>query len=55
MDVLASLVGQELAGFRLTQKLGEGGMAAVFRGENVVNAKIVRAIKVVKPDLAARQ
>jgi serine/threonine protein kinase/formylglycine-generating enzyme required for sulfatase activity len=50
---LGSLVGQELAGFRLTALLGEGGMAVVFRGENTLDASITRAIKVVRPELSA--
>lgn len=49
------LLGTELAGFRLTDALGEGGMAAVFRGENLLNPRIVRAIKVVRPELASRE
>jgi serine/threonine-protein kinase len=49
------LLHQEVAGFRLVQSLGEGGMAAVFKGENVMNPAIVRAIKIVRPELAARQ
>ena len=32
--------------------LGQGGMAAVFRGENLLDSAIVRAIKVVHPWLA---
>jgi serine/threonine-protein kinase len=50
---LAALIGQELAGFRLTAKLGEGGMAVVFRGQNILDETIARAIKVVRPELTA--
>jgi formylglycine-generating enzyme required for sulfatase activity/tRNA A-37 threonylcarbamoyl transferase component Bud32 len=50
---LASLVGQEVGGFHLVSLVGEGGMAAVFRGENVLDRRIVRAIKVIRPELAA--
>lgn len=53
MESLAHLVGKELFGYRLTQLLGEGGMAAVFRGENLLDPSILRAIKVVKPQLVA--
>jgi serine/threonine-protein kinase len=53
-DELRSLLDRELAGFRLTSMLGEGGMAAVFRGENALNPAIVRAMKVVRPELANR-
>jgi eukaryotic-like serine/threonine-protein kinase len=51
---LTPLVGRELVGFRLTRLLGEGGMAAVFHGENLLNPRIVRALKVVRPELAGR-
>ena len=50
---LSTLVGQELAGFKLTRLVGEGGMAAVFCGENLLDSSIRRAIKVVQPALAA--
>ena len=53
MSKLSSLVGQKLAGFKLTGMLGEGGMAAVFRGENLLDRSIMRAIKVVQPVLAS--
>jgi len=48
-------VEDELVGFRLTARLGEGGMAIVFRGENVLDRTIVRAIKIVRPELASRR
>ncbi len=51
---LRNLVGQDIGGFNLTAFLGEGGMAVVFRAENVLNASIVRAIKIVKPEHSAR-
>jgi eukaryotic-like serine/threonine-protein kinase len=50
-----SLRGAEVAGYRLTELLGTGGMAGVFRGENTLNPGIVRAIKVVRPELATRR
>ena len=53
MSKLSPLVGQKLAGFELTGMLGQGGMAAVFRGENLIDRSILRAIKVVQPILAA--
>ncbi len=53
MSKLSPLVGQKLAGFKLTSLLGEGGMAAVFRGENLIDRSILRAIKVVQPALAS--
>jgi serine/threonine protein kinase len=53
MDMNA-LIGRDVAGFRLTHRLGEGGMAMVFRGENVLDPSIVRAIKIVHPHLSAQ-
>ena len=50
---LSALVGQKIAGFQLTEMIGEGGMAAVFRGENLIDRTILRAIKVVQPVLAS--
>lgn len=49
------LLGLTLHTFRLTQLLGEGGMATVYRGENILNPRIIRAIKVVHTDLAQRE
>ena len=51
---LKDLVGTELAGFSLTSLIGHGGMATVFRGESTIDKTILRAIKVVKPELASR-
>lgn len=50
-DALDGIVGSELVGFRITAQLGRGGMAAVFRGENTLDPSIVRALKVVHPEL----
>lgn len=50
---LDSLLGQEVAGFSLTAQIGEGGMARVFKGENTLNPRIRRALKVVRPELSA--
>ncbi len=52
---LDGLIGRELAGYLLTAKLGEGGMAVVFRGENVLDRSIVRAVKVVHPHLSSQE
>ncbi|MBI2897958.1 MAG: protein kinase [Deltaproteobacteria bacterium] len=52
---LAALVGHELAGFRVTDLLGAGAMAVVFRAENLLNPAIVRALKVVRPALGGRR
>ena len=42
-----------LGRYRLLQKLGQGGMGAVYRGEDPVDGSMV-AIKVMRPDLAAK-
>jgi len=55
MDNLEQLVGRELVGFNLVRLLGEGGMAAVFLGENALDPTITRAIKVVRPELSGRK
>ena len=49
---LEHLLGRTLAGFYLTHLLGSGGMAVVFRGENAINRKLVRSIKIVRPEFA---
>jgi serine/threonine protein kinase len=54
-DELDGIVGYELVGFRLTALLGRGGMAAVFRGENTLDPSIVRALKVVHPELTRQR
>ncbi len=47
------LVGREIAGrYRVTAKLGEGGMGAVYRGEQISLKRAV-AIKVLRPELSA--
>ena len=51
MEKLSKLVGRELAGFKLVELIEEGGMATVFRGVNLLDASICRAIKVVHPQL----
>ncbi|MEZ4403276.1 MAG: serine/threonine-protein kinase [Kofleriaceae bacterium] len=49
----ADLVGREIAGrYRVTAKLGEGGMGAVYRGEQISLKRQV-AIKVLRPELSA--
>lgn len=49
----AELTGKEIAGFRVTSLLGAGAMATVYRGENVMDAAIGRALKVIHPELSA--
>jgi len=47
------LVGREIAGrYRVVSKLGEGGMGAVYRGEQISLKRKV-AIKVLRPELSA--
>ena len=49
----ADLVGREIAGrYRVIAKLGEGGMGAVYRGEQISLKRKV-AIKVLRPELSA--
>ncbi len=49
------LVGKEIAGrYRIVAKLGEGGMGAVYRGEQISLKRAV-AVKVLKPELGANQ
>ncbi|HEX5060474.1 MAG TPA: protein kinase [Kofleriaceae bacterium] len=49
------LVGREIAGrYRIVKKLGEGGMGAVYRGEQLSLKRAV-AVKVLKPELGANQ
>src|SRR4029077_15415178 len=49
------LVGREIAGrYRILKKLGEGGMGAVYRGEQISLKRQV-AVKVLRPELSANQ
>ena len=49
----ADLVGREIGGrYRVVAKLGEGGMGAVYRGEQISLKRKV-AIKVLRPELSA--
>ena len=50
-----NLIGTEIAGgYRILQKLGEGGMGAVYRGEQIALKRTV-AIKVLRPELSANE
>ena len=52
-DVGKEWVGREIAGrYRIKSKLGEGGMGAVYRGEQISLKRAV-AIKVLRPELSA--
>jgi serine/threonine protein kinase len=49
------LIGREIAGrYRIVKKLGEGGMGAVYRGEQMSLKRAV-AVKLLKPELGANQ
>src|SRR5580704_8646374 len=51
----ADLIGHEIAGrIRIFSKLGEGGMGAVYRGEQLSLKRTV-AVKVLRPELSANQ
>lgn len=54
MQDLSKLVGMEIAGYRLERMLGEGGMACVFEGVNVLTPTIRRAVKIMKPEWSQR-
>ena len=48
---LEALVGRDLGGYRLTEVIGRGSSAVIFRAQNVVQPQIERALKVVHPDV----
>jgi eukaryotic-like serine/threonine-protein kinase len=53
--LLSALIGREIAGrFRILAKLGEGGMGAVYRAEQISLKRAV-AVKVLRPELSQNQ
>jgi serine/threonine protein kinase len=51
----SALIGREIAGrFRILAKLGEGGMGAVYRGEQMSLKRAV-AVKLLKPELSQNE
>ena len=49
------MIGREIAGrFRILAKIGEGGMGAVYRGEQI-SLKRACAVKVLRPELSVNQ
>ena len=55
MNLKFELIGKEINGFRVTDCIGEGGMALIFRAENCVDPTIVRALKIVRPEFMERE
>src|SRR5205085_10823789 len=47
------MIGQVVGNYKIEQKLGEGGMGAVFRGVDMMLEREV-AIKVLRPELSAQ-
>jgi serine/threonine protein kinase len=55
MGSAPDLAGKEIAGrYRIIKKLGEGGMGAVYRGEQISLKRAV-AVKLLKPELGSHQ
>src|SRR5262249_58844289 len=53
--IASALIGREIAGrFRILAKLGEGGMGAVYRGEQISLKRAV-AVKVLRPEVSQNQ
>src|SRR5207248_1366434 len=50
---LASRIPEQLGGYRVLHKLGEGGMGAVYVAEDTLLKRRI-ALKVMRPEIAAR-
>jgi serine/threonine-protein kinase len=48
---MSELIGKQLRKYRLLEKIGQGGMASVYKAQDLTNEKIV-AVKVLAPQLA---
>jgi serine/threonine-protein kinase len=46
--------GLVLAGFRLVEQLGSDGLGELFRAQNVHAPRLLRSIRVIRPELAAQ-
>jgi serine/threonine-protein kinase len=52
--VPAGLSGQQIAGFQLEQEIGHGGMAVVYRAQDLALGRVV-AVKLLAPELARNE
>jgi tRNA A-37 threonylcarbamoyl transferase component Bud32 len=48
---MSELIGKKLGNYKILEKIGQGGMASVYRGQDLTNENIV-AVKVLAPQLA---
>ncbi|MDR0982999.1 MAG: protein kinase [Culturomica sp.] len=46
------MIGEIINGYKITEKIGEGGMATVYKGVHINSTQFAKAFKVVRPDRA---